>query len=66
MVSVFMEQLTVTAGGFYGSKYSSGVIAKYYLDALANLGVCPRLLRCDSGMKMQSFPCSNLSLDIMT
>ena len=24
-------------------------IAKYYLDALANLGVCPRLLRCDSG-----------------
>ena len=28
---------------------SSGVIAKYYLDSLANLGVCPRLLRCDSG-----------------
>ena len=31
------------------SNNSSGVIAKYYLDALANLGVCPRLLRCDSG-----------------
>ena len=43
--------MTVTAGGFYGSKYhsnnSSGVIAKYNLDALANLGVCPRPLRCD-------------------
>ena len=54
MVSVFMEQLAVTAGGFYGlevlnSNNSSGVIAKYYLDALANLGVCPRLLHCDSG-----------------
>ena len=49
MVSVFMEQLTVTAGGFYGSNNSSGVIAKYFLDTLANLGVCPRLLRCDSG-----------------
>ena len=33
------------------SNNSSGVIAKYYLDALANLGVCPRLLRCDSGTK---------------
>ena len=31
------------------SNNSSGVIAKYYLDALANLGVCPRLLHCDSG-----------------
>ena len=31
------------------SNNSSGVIAKYYLDALANLGVCPRLLCCDSG-----------------
>ena len=29
------------------SNNSSGVIAKYYLDALANLGVCPRPLRCD-------------------
>ena len=39
--------MTVTAGGFYGAKYQSGVIAKYYLDALANLGVCPQPLRCD-------------------
>lgn len=31
------------------SNNSSGVIAKYYLDALDNLGVCPRLLRCDRG-----------------
>ena len=31
------------------SNTSSGVIAKYYPDALANLGVCPRLLRCESG-----------------
>ena len=29
------------------SNNSSGVIAKYYLDALANLGVCPRPLCCD-------------------
>ena len=29
------------------SNNSSGVIAKYYLDALTNLGVCPRPLRCD-------------------
>ena len=29
------------------SNNSSGVIAKNYLDALANLGVCPRPLRCD-------------------
>ena len=29
------------------SNNSSGVIAKYYLDALANLGVSPVLLRCD-------------------
>ena len=29
------------------SNNSSGVIAKYYLYALANLGVCPRPLRCD-------------------
>ena len=31
------------------SNNSSGVIAKYYLDALAYLGVCPRLPRCDRG-----------------
>ena len=31
------------------SNNSSGVIAKYYLDALANLRVCPRLLCCESG-----------------
>ena len=29
------------------SNNSSGIIAKYYLDALANLGVCPRLFRFD-------------------
>ena len=29
------------------SNNSSGVIAKYYLDTLANLGVCPRPLCCD-------------------
>ena len=29
------------------SNNSSGVIAKYYLDSLANFGVCPRPLRCD-------------------
>ena len=28
---------------------SSTVIAKYYLDALRHLGVCPRLPRCDCG-----------------
>ena len=33
------------------SNNSSAVIAKYYLDAMANLGVCPRLLRCGSGTK---------------
>ena len=30
------------------SNNSSGVIAKYYLDALANLGVCPRPLGTES------------------
>ena len=39
--------MTVTAGGFYGSKYQTPITAKYYLDALAYLGVCPRPLRCD-------------------
>ena len=30
---------------------SSTVIAKYYLDTLRDLGVCPRLFRCDCGIE---------------
>ena len=52
MVSVFMAKIDAYSRCILwlevsNSNNSSGVIAKYYLDALANLGVCPRPLRCD-------------------
>ena len=48
------------------SNNSSGVIAKYYLDALANLGLCPRPLCCDRRTENAKLSVLHLSLDIMT